>query len=299
MSFYSATVGNSRRRKRVQRLIYSIPNANYLSNFILVEFPNLIYLDLGFKGCLDANRILIPPNGYPFKLRSLTCDPSRVDSSFLRFLASHPTVKEINVVCQYVEGDHVPSSVLPLLENLICPPSNVRMFVPGHPITRFELLGTTDEEEMNNVVLPALKQSTRNIEHLTICIESASATLFADIATALPNLISLRMQVVERPSISNMLSFLQTNAEGAYPFHIALARFQKLRFLEYRILVGPWNPFNAHPHIASWAHRLPELQTIDLSDESTDIGLVKRGDGLWTKKTSKMVKSNMRTSNSD
>lgn len=274
ISFHIATLDSPKRRARVSHITYTLPNSNFLNNFLLAQFPNLVSLNLDMRGLFDPASILIPREGFPFKLRSILCDLRRVDDSFLRFIEAHPTLTEIDVICaDGRNGDILPNANAPSLERVACPLSTVPSLVPGHPVTRFELIGTVNESDVVDSILPILRKSSRPIERLSIMVMDCSPVLFEEIAASLPNLTILSVDVVD-PTASNfsLLHTVMDACSDSSRFTAALSRLHFLQHLVYRI---------PHWHCAhlitdtTWASRLPALQSVTLFEGDAEVRLVR------------------------
>jgi hypothetical protein len=276
-SFYIATLHTPKRRARVSHISYALPNAYFLNNFLLTEFPNLVSLNLDTKGLFHTASILIPREGYPFRLRSLLCDLLKVDDAFLRFIGAHPTLAEIDVVCDDArEGGGLPNAIAPSLERVACPLSTVGSFVPGHPVTRFELAGTVNELDVFESLLPALRKSSAPIEHLSITVMDCSSCLFEGIAASLPGLTHLSIQVSDPPDSSFYSLHAPKEESDSTRFTETISPLTCLQDFEYGTSLSHYLPF-----LSKWASRIPALQSFTLFVEEIEIKILRDATGQW------------------
>ncbi|KAF9514063.1 hypothetical protein BS47DRAFT_1343557 [Hydnum rufescens UP504] len=151
----------------------------------------------------------------------------------------------------------------PLPRTCRVPTSTVGSFVPGHPVTRFELVGAVNELDVFECLLPALRKSSAPIEHLSITVMDCSSYLFEGIAASLPGLTHLSIKVSD-PSDSSFYSLHAPKEESSSTqFTEAISRLACLQGFEY---MGQSNS---------------ALQSFALFVEEIEIKILRDATGQW------------------
>ncbi|KDQ18568.1 hypothetical protein BOTBODRAFT_171388 [Botryobasidium botryosum FD-172 SS1] len=189
------------RRFQVTAACHSFHHPDLVSSIksILNAAPNLIDLELELWG----SGPLSPDE--PIRLQRFTTDHD-FDHNMLDFLARVPLLKTLSIV-EPPQFSILDSSIVPMLESIEGTWAVVKLVVPHRPIREVIVLGQL-EEEMVEILLSALEESSARIEHLGLSVSCESANVLSALAQRLPFLRTIEIQSVELiPSVRSTYVF--------------------------------------------------------------------------------------------